>query len=97
MEKNRKSASKQKSEVIVTSGKCFEKSEQNVNQQSDENLVLDSVEVHLCLFGQRARSCLLGQGIVTSVRYFCSLCHLAPWVGDNLKGEPLCTGWSTFP
>ena len=88
MEKNRKSASKEKSEVIVTSGKCFEKSEQNVNQQSDENL---------CLFGQRARSCLLGQGIVTSVRYFCSLCHLAPWVGDNLKVEPLCTGWSTFP
>ena len=62
MEKNRKSASKQKIEIIVVSGKCFEKSEQNVNQQSGENLFLDSVKVDLCLFGQRACSFLWGKG-----------------------------------
>ena len=44
MEKNRKSASKQKIEIIVASGKCFEKSEQNVKLQSDENLFLDSIK-----------------------------------------------------
>ena len=42
MEKMRNSASKQNSEIIVASGKCFEKSEQNVKLHSDEKLVLDS-------------------------------------------------------
>ena len=92
MEKKRNSASKQKSEKIVASGKCFEKSEQNVKLHSDEKLVLDSVKVHLCLFGQRARSFLLGARGSYFCRLFLKTLPFSSWGWGELKVEPSWTG-----
>ena len=55
-------------------------------------IFLDSVKVHVCVFGQHTLSFLWGQGIVTSVGDYCRLCRLAHWVGDNVELRPLCRG-----